>query len=130
MIAPAAPVPAQQLGGGTSSSGRVAEQRSKEHLRTAKRLAKLNQKASRRKARQVRRRRRILRIANFFLRLIRGGLSSTLTFILGSAFIASRSDSSYVLVSSNPRPALLVVVVMAFFVGMAYFPWPRLYDYD
>jgi predicted anti-sigma-YlaC factor YlaD len=84
---------------------------------------------NRRKARQVRRRRRRLRVANFFLAIIRGALAGLLTLVVGTTIAVSRSGKAeFEELAAGTRGMLLGMTVLAFVIGMAYFPWPRSYE--
>ncbi|MCP3992757.1 MAG: protein kinase [Actinomycetia bacterium] len=100
-----------------------ATTRSKQHLRTAKKLAKLELKQNRRRARKARRRRRRLRVVNFFLSLIRGVLGAA-SILLIAAIIAEMATGD---LDSNEgaKGAVLVATILGFLWGVAYFPIPR-----
>ncbi|MEM7340601.1 MAG: protein kinase [Actinomycetota bacterium] len=118
-----APVPA-------SIAPEVAEARSREHMKTAKRLAKMEQREARKLARKARRRRRRLKTANFFLALIRGILAAVVAWITAFIFLALNSNQAIATFEPAPAGQLFIVVVsgLSFIWGTAYFPFPRSYD--
>lgn len=112
----------------------TAQTRSKKHLKTAERLAKLERKQNRKLARRARRRRRVLRVVNFALALIRGALAGIVAWISGILIAAASLDVSPNEVSDamvgRPGAQLLLIggTILAFFWGLAYFPFPRSYE--
>ena len=118
------PVGAPVLPGVGPGGSVEAEQRSRRHLKTAAKLARLEQRELQKRRRRARRRRRRLKVVNFFLAIIRGLLAAVAIRIILTAMLAHRiADTS----SLAPGGRILVAGagVSAFFLGIAYLPWPR-----
>lgn len=101
--------------------------RSREHLQTARKLAKLERKRNRKLARKARRRRRRRRVANFFLAIIRGILGGLL-FVVGGYLVAVGVLGIVVEEQPGFRGLVAVIAVIGFLWGTSYFPIPRSYD--
>ena len=106
------------------SPAEVATVRSKQHLKTAKRLAKLEFKRNRKLARKARRRRRRLLVVNFFLSLIRGVLGALVSAAIATVIATMVTEGQ---LDERPRVRGLIVVLtfVGFLWGMAYFPFPK-----
>ncbi len=119
------PVPAN-VGGAPVDPTSEATRRSRDHLRTAARLAKLERKEQRKRARQARRRRRRLRVANFFLALIRGMLAALVMAVVAS--IVAQALVPDLDANEGAQGLVLLAIVGAFLWGLSYFPFPRSFD--
>jgi hypothetical protein len=102
-----------------------ARRQRKQAEKQAEKLARKDAKLWRKQERKRRRRRRLRRLANFVIGLIRGGLAAIITVFAGAAFLADRSGVS----PDNFAPAdqlnLGVAGIVAFFIGVLVFPFPR-----
>lgn len=109
------------------TSAEITRARSREHMRTAERLAKLERKQRRKVERRNRRRRRRRRVANFFLAIIRGLFGGTLFFAI--AVIAASAAIDVPLDEREGLQGLVALAgVLGFVWGVSYFPLPRSYD--
>lgn len=102
----------------------MAKVRSKQHLKTAKRLAKLEYKRNRKLARKARRRRRRLLVVNFFLSLIRGVLGAALSAVVAGV-IAAMAVGGKLDGNEGAQGIVALVTIVGFLWGMAYFPFPK-----
>lgn len=119
--------PASGPPGEPASSAEVATARSKEHLRTARRLAKLERRQNRKQARKLARRRRRLLVINFFLSLIRGLLGALVFMVVTTVVSAMVIEANGGVLDGNQAAGVIIAVatVVGFLWGMAYFPVPR-----
>jgi serine/threonine protein kinase len=106
------------------SPAEVATARSKQHLRTAHKLAKMERRQAHKRARKAARRRRRLLVVNFFLSLIRGALGALVVSVAATVVAAMITGGG---VQQSPQAQGLVglVTILGFLWGMAYFPVPR-----
>ena len=108
----------------------MAEQRSREHLKTAKKLAKLEEKERRRRDRRRRRLRRRLKAVNVVLALIRAVLAAVVVWIVLTVSITAASGTPPDQFGDAARGAIGLATLVALFLGPAWFPWPRSFDTD
>ena len=101
--------------------------RSREHMRTANKLNKLERKRNRKLARKARRRRRRLKTANFFLALIRGALAAFL-LLVSTTLVLTALIGGPIEGRPGAEAVVLGATIVGFFWGLSYFPFPRSFD--
>lgn len=102
-----------------------AEIRSRQHLKTAERLAKLEAREQRRTQRRRRRRRRFVRVANLVRALIRAALGAVTAFVAATVYLSLRLGQSPEAFGPRAQGAVRAAVLLGLLIGLVAFPWPR-----
>ncbi len=102
-----------------------AEIRSRQHLRTAERLAKLEAREQRRIQRHRRRRRRFVRVANLVRALIRAALGAVSAFVATTVYLSLRLGQSPEAFGPRAQGAVRAAALLGCLIGLVAFPWPR-----
>jgi len=102
-----------------------AEIRSRQHLKTAERLAKLEAREQRRTRRRIRRRRRFVRVANLIRAVIRGALGAVSGLVAATVYLSLRLDRPPEEFGPQAQGAVRAAVLLGFLLGLVLFPWPR-----
>lgn len=118
------PVP-EPVAPGPPTGSPEAEIRSRQHLKTAEKLAKLEAREQRRTMRRIRRRRRFVRVANLFRALIRAALGAVTAFVAATVFLSLRLGERPEAFDPRAEGAVRAAVLVGFFIGLIAFPWPR-----
>lgn len=102
-----------------------AEIRSRQHLKTAERLAKLEAREQRRIQRRRRRRRRFVRVSNLVRALIRAALGAVSAFVATTVYLSLRLGQSPEAFGPRAQGAVRAAVLLGCLIGLVAFPWPR-----
>lgn len=123
-LVPPTPAPDQAAAGPLPGSPE-AESRSRQHLETAQRLAKLEAREQRRTFRRVRRRRRFVRVANLVRALIRAVLGALSASVATTVYLSLRLGQQPEAFGPRAQGAVRAALLLGFLIGLVAFPWPR-----